>query len=652
MDKKIISFKYPLVIIWFAAVLFFYFSAYPLRELLARPPAPHSLILSWAPLKHLLFLGLLLLCAAGYGGIFLIKARGTLGRIETMLFSAGTGFLFLSLSILGLDSLGFISYPLYSAILAAGIALFFILNHKFLLGPVRITSHLPLAAIAAVPLIFTLLGALAPPTNFDSLVYHLALPQKYISLGKIAFVPNNIFFSFPQNIEMLFQFSLKLDKDILANLLCWSFFGLCGIAVFSLARRFLTSRAGLASAAVWFFTPVVMLIGTAAYVDLGLAFFCLLGFYSFLLWRDSKAPYWLGLSGIFAGAALGAKYTAAAAIGAVIVLIIVEGKPAKAAGALLWFLLPALVVFSPWLIKNAVLVKNPFAPWAASAFRNSLIPAAVAKGYLTDVSHHGIKITGAVSLLRLPWELTVSGFKYGGGFDILGPLFLILIPVLFLIRKIDKITKVLLIYSICFGCVWLLTAKVLRFLVPALPVLSLLAGAGLSALLENKKLRSVFLVFVLAALVHNALLFHWIMAFIDPYGPALGGESRQAYLASKLNYFNCIENGVNKLPLSSRTLFLGETRSYYCVRDCLVPTVFDINPAAAWANNAPDQKAMLENFRSAGITHLMVNNFEFSRLSMKDLFTSSGERNWEALKKDHLRPVYSDRYCDLYEIIY
>jgi hypothetical protein len=40
-------------------------------------------------------------------------------------------------------------------------------------------------------------AALAPPTQFDSLVYHLALPQKYILSGKINYVQGNFFFSFP-----------------------------------------------------------------------------------------------------------------------------------------------------------------------------------------------------------------------------------------------------------------------------------------------------------------------------------------------------------------------------------------------------------------------------------------------------------------------
>ena len=63
----------------------------------------------------------------------------------------------------------------------------------------------PLAAAAvALPLLAALWMCLVPPHQYDSLVYHLALPQAYVREGRLFAMPGIVYTHFPQNGEMLF----------------------------------------------------------------------------------------------------------------------------------------------------------------------------------------------------------------------------------------------------------------------------------------------------------------------------------------------------------------------------------------------------------------------------------------------------------------
>ena len=47
-------------------------------------------------------------------------------------------------------------------------------------------------ALIAVPLVFSFLAALAPPTAKDTLLYHFAVPKAFIAQGSNAFIDGNI----------------------------------------------------------------------------------------------------------------------------------------------------------------------------------------------------------------------------------------------------------------------------------------------------------------------------------------------------------------------------------------------------------------------------------------------------------------------------
>lgn len=618
---------------WLLIVFAAYLRYFPPAGILDGLPAPRALSPDWALLLPLALLPLVLAAAAGFGSAFWhgFEVSGW----ERLLFSAGSGLGVISMAVLAADLAGFAFKPFFIALLAAGLAMLAIFRPDFRDSGGK--SGWLLLAASLPALISALIGALAPPTQFDSLVYHLALPYKYASAGAYAAAPLNIFSGFPQNIEMLYQLALALNGDILANLIHWSFLPLTALGVYLMGRRSSGAAAGAAAALIWLYTPAALFVATGTYIDLGLAFYVFLSVQAYVFWDETGEDSWLWASAAMAGLAAGAKYTAAfpAAVIALLAVIRSRGvvKPFK-------FGLIALLVFAPWLAKNLVYCGSPVAPWGTPD----------GPAYFAHIKGHGIPVASLLDLLYLPWNLTFFGFSYGGAFDLAGPLLLLFLPALFLWGKSDKITRNLVLFSTGFAVCWFFSGKVLRFLLPVIPILSVLAAKGLSDLAAGKAFKTALYAVLAVAALHNLAMFHWTMAPVDPYSPVLAGEPRSSYLARKVDYYDAARVVSRGLPSGSRTLFWGETRSYYAGASCDAPTVFNANPAAAAAEAAKTPGGIGRALRRAGYTHMLINYAEAGRLGTDAALSPAAAARWTVFKLKYLTPVFSGPDCGVFAI--
>jgi hypothetical protein len=244
--------------------------------------------------------------------------------------------------------------------------------------------------------------------------------------------------------------------------------------------------------------------------------------------------------------------------------------------------------------------------------------------------------------------VTTRGFQYGGAFDLIGPVFILTLPLLFLMRKIDKITVLFIVYTVGYGTLWLFTGKVLRFLLPVMPVVCILAGIGCAHLANRvPRLRFPAVALLILAFIHNLLLFSWAMKDIEPYACVVGGEPRAAYLDRKINAHQALRTAVNTLPSGSTVLFWGETRGYYCTVPAVIPTVFDRNPLAMQANTAATAADLRAALVASGITHVFINHWESDRLALDTQLTAHGKALFQSFKEGFTRQLYRDRYTEL-----
>jgi len=150
-------------------------------------------------------------------------------------------------------------------------------------------------------------------------------------------------------------------------------------------------------------------------------------------------------------------------------------------------------------------------------------------------------------------------------------------------------------------------------------------------------------------LLAGAVFFFQVEGVIQPFPVALGLESRDHYLARQLNYFRAAQV-VNQLPMGSLTVVVGDQRGYYYNSRVLVTPVFNKNPLADWSNEAASPDDLASRLASRGVTHLLINRSEMTRLDrVYHLFpfTPQGRLNWDGLVSRRARPIYHDRDCDV-----
>ena len=283
----------------------------------------------------------------------------------------------------------------------------------------------------------TFFESLTPITSQDALVYHLAVPARYVAHGGFVPVEGNFFAQFPQNIEMLFTLGLLLKGSSLAQWYHWML-GAASVASVAALSRALHARASGLLAAVAFATmPTVTLLAGWAYVDLGVVFFIVLSMLCYLRWRAREETAWLFLSALFAGSAAGSKYTAGFQ-GLLLVLAVFYSslrgqKPLRQASKnAIGVAFVVGLVACPWWIKNVVYTGNPLYPFCYSIFGGEGWDSERAKVLSMALSQWGGE-HGILETILLPWRLTMSStFFSEENFDgVIGCAFLISAPFLF-----------------------------------------------------------------------------------------------------------------------------------------------------------------------------------------------------------------------------
>ena len=222
--------------------------------------------------------------------------------------------------------------------------------------------------------IFAIAACFRPPTGteWDAIAYHLANPKVFLHDGRISILPTDHHSNFPFVMEMLFAVGLLYDGYALANLFhLVTAIGLV-TSIVSFSARMFGKNAGYAAGLLLMTTPLVLWEASVAYTELGLALYASIAAFAIVSARSenetSKCQEWMRLAGLCLGFALGIKYLAILPLLVLIGYALVVRLPRK---LIVQFALIAMVVGSPWYIKNWVQMRNPVYPYLASIFSNS-----------------------------------------------------------------------------------------------------------------------------------------------------------------------------------------------------------------------------------------------------------------------------------------
>ena len=608
------------------------------------------------PLLALLLAAYTLACAYVVGHAALARTVGGLSVSERVVvgWTLGLGLLATVLTLLGLAG-GFwpplaLALPGAVAVVALAVAR---ANGVRELGAVlsgRASGRW--ASLGCVPLVVLALcvvfSALAPPSDYDGLLYHLVAPRAYLQAGSFVYVPHNFSANLPMFGEMLFAVGLAGGSDRAPQLVHAGAGALAVALTWTLARRLLPGRAAWWAALGVAGTPLVPFLATRAYIDLFTVAFVTSATLLIVVWLEKRHTALLVLAGVLLGFAISSKYSAltvALPLGFVVLLAALRSGPRFALQSALAIGGAALVAALPWTVRQLALLGNPVWPMY---FGGRDWDAARVEQLTYFVSQYGSGHTPRDWLL-LPLNVFRESWRFGHVPWSFPPLLAIAAPLAVFDRRAG--VRWLLLAATLTALLWARGWQDLRYLLSIYPLLAVLGVAGLRAALPGRW--GEWVAGALAAGLLLVTLGREAQRAWDRLPVVLGIESAQAFLTRSVSNHAAVTALSERASGDSTALFLGEGQIWYCRPRCLPDPAHD-NLLVFFLGGVPERRidasAAAARLAVEGVQHVLLSKKDFWYLENQDPEDRLRRQLAEfyVFKAQHLELVYQDDLMELY----
>jgi hypothetical protein len=525
-----------------------------------------------------------------------------------------------------------------------------------------------LVGLVAVLIIATILLCCVPPVSKDALVHHLAVPKLYLKNGGIYEIPFMLFSYYPMNLDLLYLIPLYFRNDIAPKFIHFSFALLTAWLIFNYLRRRTNTTYAFLGVIFFLSIPIVAKLSITVYVDLGLIFFSTASLLLLLRWiEDGFRPKFLVVSALFCGLAAGTKYNGLIAL--LLLSLFVpfvfsrysEGaKPSflSASGYGILFLSIALLLFSPWAIRNYLWTNNPIFPLYDQFFnaQNAIKSQTVDLLTLRSSVYHETWWQIALLPVRVFFQGQDGSPQFFDGK--LNP-FLLLLPFLafYHIREDPPILrnekKIFLAFAGLFFATAFFTSDMrIRYISAIIPPLVILWVFGVRKMvsiiseLRERHLRYVglaaLLLVVSFSLSLNAYYIFTQYKYVDPFGYLSSTLSRDEYIDKYRLEYPVIRYINATLDPNDRILFLfmGK-RGYYCDREYVLDMVSNRSLLRQLVKRSSKPKEILQGLKDNGITHMLIRYDIFDRwVKDEDHFTIRDQELLARFFKGHVELLY------------
>jgi hypothetical protein len=603
-----------------------------------------------------------LLLAAAFGlSFFLLKREGAdkggMGLGEFIVFRLALGLGIIAYVTFLAAALGLLHLYLFIAVLMAGILLFFREIAAFRGLKIRVKWSFfgfVLLAFGAVNFFYVWF----PPTFYDSMLYHLAVPAYYISYGGLLPWPTNFFANLPLNVEMVFMFSLLGKTVLLPKLISFA----SGLALlwllFSWYRRQFSRGFSLLPLLLFYTIPQVGFLTATSKPDMLGLLFLFAGVRLFFYYLDhQQRPKWLILSALFWGLAIGSKYIFGFYLLAffLALLFVKELNPKQKVFSIVIISLLVLACLLPWLVKNVVLTGNPVYPYLSAIFPNPYWSGQQSADF-AFIQKRG----GDYSLWQLLWypiDIFIHPYSFGMTV-VLGVAFLVFIPFVFFSAKDSRI-RFLIISSVSAFVLLLLFTRVPRYFLTSFLLLAMPMANGAENLGQRfvplKRLLPVLLAVLLAVnLIQQADLeekysrgFSFLAKKVT--GQFKGGEVKYLY---HLPYYRAAEFANRRLSDDDRLMLVGEERTFYLRKKFTASSFVDRNLLIDDLGRSEGFGDFLARLQEREISHVLYCPPGLERFGKKSATHRLSDTDRERLHQylSHFRLVYRDKYYFIYEL--
>ncbi len=435
---------------------------------------------------------LLIFAAFGIGGVLRPLLPRTLRKIDRIAILAlgGLGLLGILLFFIGMFRF---TLAVMLAVLVPGafLGVWCLLRESkgSIAHPWR--SHIPFLSAAAVALllIVTFVGGLAEPVGdikLDAIAYHFLGPRVWLRDALIHPVPDECLTSFPAVVETTFAPLMAIGGTRAPELFAFLAFG-----VFLLVVAGFAIRLGLDSRGAWWAVALIAsmpVVYRGAYGGFNDAIFSGCVLVALRMALDATEFQDHALAGVFAGLAMGTKYTGIIAFLLILICVFIipfllrTPNPLRVLRRACVLPLVAGLVASPWYLRNWIQMGSPVYPPTPGLLRffpvKYMSPGAInALAALVHKEGHGMG-QDVWNFLLLPFHLTFHPANFLNGPGGMGVALLALAPFGLWMQRRDLFVKVLVLFAFLQTVAWFLTEQDARFLIHVYVILAIFAIWG------------------------------------------------------------------------------------------------------------------------------------------------------------------------------
>ncbi len=564
-----------------------------------------------AVLLGILELVLLLGAACGWGGLLVPRQAAGEGRARALVLRVAAGLGLIAGLTLAAAAGRLTGMPFFLLVSLAGLALL-LRDGRRLLSPLPRwrAPRSPWPVLLLLLALVNLFYSLFPPTFYDSMVYHLAVPAYYLQHGGLAPWPTNFYASLPPLAEMLNLFALQAGALGVPRLLQFAAGLLLLLWLNDWQRRSFPAQAPWLAALLFYSIPEAGFVASSTKNDMLGLLFVAIAARLFLEATGGEKMEWRGMAGagLFWGLALSTKYVFAFPFASFLLLALLRRTPGwrLRLKALLLVCLAALLVMAPWLAKNAALSGNPVYPYLNSVFPSPDWSAA---------QHHNLGLNlrrGAGPLQALSFFVEMFSRPYRHDLTAVGgvvlPPLLLLLPLAFRRRPARSLAAAALLALAAL----LLAARVPRYFLVVFLLLALPLGEALREASDRWPLLRRLLAPLLLALVAVNLVQQVRLQERFTLGATYLKSRVSGRLAGRdVSYLDALPTHrvagfVNRtLGRGDRIAFLGEDRSFYFRAPALVSSFNDRNAVLECLAASRDPEEFRRALGRRGITHIL-----------------------------------------------
>jgi len=372
-----------------------------------------------------------------------------------------------------------------------------------------------LRVTGTVLLLCLLVPALLPPSEWDTLMYHLRLPLGALEQGSLQTPADALAFSALIGVAHLAAIPLLalglLEGPGVLNVLLLP---LIAVGTAALARSIAPQASRAVAAATLLGCPALILVAWSARIDTIFAAAILATHLAVVHGVRTRRMGAMILAALAAATSLGVKSLAAAYLVALVPLVLVPGRlPLR---LLVWTGVVSCVAAAPWLLKSWLIAGTPLYPIGFAGTLDPWLATLAAEQSVTALDRTAL---GSLWLSREPFNLWDAFFAPGrltiegeGRFYALSPA-LLLLPLGFAVRA-HRLTWLVhaLVPMLFIAVIVGASAEInLRYLMAAYPALAAVTGAAVGAFVAGDRfargLRRILLVAVGVAALWPTLRF-------------------------------------------------------------------------------------------------------------------------------------------------